>query len=222
MGIAVQVGGEVYPEHLQVRKLAVGMRRYLYQFGELLRFFGAAEFYGAYIYINCHHDPSSSRIHHTPPVLERSGDKGVGGNGNDRIIEILYFYGYKCYVYDDAVGDGVLNGDPIPGLYHIIGGELYSRYKSQNGIFKNEGEQGGEGAQSRKQSGRGFIDNHRYDHNGPYAEDNDLQDLKESFNGFLFIFLFFTYDFIPYFQECIDKHYYNTYGGNDTYSQEDK
>lgn len=70
------------------------------------------------------HDSSTPAVFHAAPVLKRRGDEGVGGQSDNRVVEILNFHGRQGHVGHNAVGNCRWDDNPVAHTQHIVLREL--------------------------------------------------------------------------------------------------
>ncbi len=108
--------------------------------GEALEHRRSAQLDRLHIDVNRSFDPTATRLGHAAPVLEGIRDQRIGRNRGDRLVPVLDLDGGQCNVDDITVRPVAGHFNPVPFGEHLVGGELDSRHKTQDGILENQHE----------------------------------------------------------------------------------
>src|SRR5690606_12713720 len=97
-------------------------------------------------------DPSSVRLLHTSPVLKGIGDKGIGRYGGDCLVKIAHFDRCQVDLFHVSVSTVFIHRNPVADADHVIGRQLKTAHKAQNGSAEYEehnGRQCSDGSQEK-------------------------------------------------------------------------
>lgn len=113
------------------------------------------------------HDSPAAAVLHAAPVLKRCGDEGVGGQSDNRVVEILNFHGRQGHVGHNSVSNCRGDDNPVAHTQHIVLRELQSGHESENTVLEHQHQHRGEGAEACEQFHGRLIDYYRdYDDDG--------------------------------------------------------
>lgn len=131
------------------------------------------------------------------PVDKRARYQRIGGNGNDRIIEIPDFDDIQGDIGHNPVHIVLRHLYPVADTDHVVLRNQHSRDETQNGILEDQHQDGGKSAQSRNQVERRFVDQDGDDDDHGDTGKNHLEDLDKAFHRAV-LQLLFTFQRIPH------------------------
>ena len=200
------VYGNVFIGFFQLFKFPVYVFRDVFYLSELVDHLLIADFYRGHVDVDGALDSPASRFFHASPVFERTGDEGVSGNRGNGLVEIPYHDRCQGHVDNVAVGAEIGDLDPVADTHHLVGGELYSRDETENGIPEDQDQNSSYGAKaSEKEIGRFSHDDGKNDDDRSRIQD-DLGHLDKSPEGHSSRYVECSIDIKSGVQEGVDHH----------------
>lgn len=117
----------------------------------LFAFAVAKEFYTFYVYVYGSLYAPSATFMHAAPVFKAFGGKIISGNGGDCFVPVLDFYGVQIDGDDVSIGIEFWHFYPVAYAHGVVAGHLQAGDEAEDGIFKNEQEDGGHGAKDAEE-----------------------------------------------------------------------
>ena len=130
-------------------------------------------------------DAPAAGFLHAAPVGEGFGYEFVGGNGGDGLVPVLYLDGGETYLRHLAVHSAARHHYPVAEPYHVVRTELDARHETEDGVLKDEHQDGGESRETAEQDGQAFTRKDADDDERHGAPDDDRDDLRDNLDGFV-------------------------------------
>ena len=126
-------------------------------------------------------DAPPAVLPHAAPVLIRVAHQGIGRQGGDGLVEVLYLHRRERYFNHVSVGAILAHRNPVAGAQHVVGRKLNAGHQSENAVLEDQHHHRRRSTESG-QDGRGVLVDENADHDDNSHQNGD--ELNHLINAF--------------------------------------